>query len=158
MNGKPPPGTFKPLMIEGKYVHWAPFESLTLAGAYLPALLSSADVSNTVLLYDLALSIASIKQGPLDVYSNADSVQHYLLILFNFQTHHKLDMTHIESAPEIIKLFGSKYQKPKLGKRSWIFSSVSSFICFCLLFKISTLFWIHIQNFLVSEFTLISEV
>lgn len=46
----------------------------------------------------------------------------------------------------LIKLFGSEYQKPKLGERSEIFSFVSSFICCCVLFKISRSFRIrHIQ-------------
>lgn len=47
--------------------------------------------SHTVLLCALASSVAWLKQGPLDAYSNAASVQHYVLILINFQRHHKSD-------------------------------------------------------------------
>lgn len=43
--------------------------------------------SHTQLLFALASSVAPIKQGHLDAYSNAASFRPYLTLLFNFKRH-----------------------------------------------------------------------
>lgn len=147
VNGRPPSGTFEPLMVEGKYVHWAPLESLTLAGAYQPSLLSSADISHVVLLCAVALSVASMERGSLDAYSNAASAQRYPLILFNFQRHHKSDMKHPWERTRDHKALWKRISKA----RAWQKKVGETRLCFlihmlCLLLEISRSFWIcHIQ-------------
>lgn len=77
-----PQEQLEPLMAEGKRVCWAALTSLTVAGAQQPSRLSSADVSRALLPCAVALSVASIKLGPLDVHSNAASVQRCISVLF----------------------------------------------------------------------------
>lgn len=156
VNGRPPSGTFEPLMIEGKYVHWAPLESLTLAGGHTSHLcyrqLTSHTHTHKLLLCALASSVASIKQGPLDVRSA--SAQHFLLILFNFQRHRKSDMKHPRERSRDRKALWKRISKAKARIK----------VCFLLHMFLSwdkqiTLNPSHTGwHFLGSEFRLISEV
>lgn len=54
----------------------------------------------------VASSVAWLKQGPLNAYSNAASVQHYVLLLINFQRHHKSDTSRDHKALLKLKVKG----------------------------------------------------
>lgn len=67
---------------------------------------------NTVLL-------CTIKQGSLDVYSNAAAVEHYLLMLFNLQRHYKSDMKHPWECSSDRKALWKWISKAKAWQKLW---------------------------------------